>query len=146
MHYIDRTKSDKNAIKLDGRTMNNPQCPYCGHESTLVTGKEIYPRLQHLHKLFFYQCITDDAYVGCHKNTSIPLGRLANAELRKYKSKAHATFDPIWKSNELTRADAYKWLAYKMEIDSNNCHIGMFSIDQCKSVIRIMKEHYQNAE
>ncbi len=35
--------------------------------------------------------------VGCHPGTKNSLGRLANAELRKWKSIAHRVFDPLWR-------------------------------------------------
>lgn len=78
--------------------MNAPICAYCGVRSKLVTGKDLYPHRPDLYSLNFYQCTPCDAHVGCHKGTPNPLGRLANAELRKMKSAAHAVFDPIWKS------------------------------------------------
>lgn len=95
----------------------NLKCPYCDKNAKLVTGKEIYPHRTDLYGKFFWLCADCDAYVGCHpvtkhnKCASNPLGRLANAELRKAKMKAHASFDPIWKSGCKSRADAYKWLA-----------------------------------
>jgi hypothetical protein len=36
--------------------------------------------------------------VGCHKGTTKPLGRLADAELREWKKRAHAAFDPVWQA------------------------------------------------
>ena len=115
----------------------NPNCPYCGNKSDGVTGQVVYPHRPDLHNKWFYRCVPCDAYVDCHPNTKNPLGRLANAELRKYKSMAHRAFDPIWKSKAMKRSDAYKALAAEMRIQPSECHIGMFDIAQCKQVIAI---------
>ncbi|MFB5268120.1 zinc-finger-containing protein [Paenibacillus enshidis] len=40
------------------------------------------------------------AYVGVHDGTDIPLGRLANRELRELKKQCHALFDPVWKNKK----------------------------------------------
>ena len=115
----------------------NPSCPYCGNKSDGVNGLAVYPDRPDLHNKWFYRCHPCDAYVGCHPNTKNPLGRLANAELRKYKSMAHRAFDPIWKTKAMKRSDAYKVLAAEMRIQPSECHIGMLDIAQCKQVIAI---------
>ena len=115
----------------------NPNCPYCGNKAEGVDGSIIYPHRKDLHSKWFYRCVPCDAYVGCHPNTKNPLGRLANAELRKYKSMAHRAFDPIWKTKAMKRSDAYKALAAEMCIQPSECHIGMFDTTQCKQVIAI---------
>lgn len=126
--------------------VNNVICPYCNAAAKLVNGSVIYPHRRDLYEKQFWQCKPCDAYVGCHKpnvgygNGSRPLGRLANAELRKAKSMAHAFFDPIWKDGLKKRGSAYAWLAEKLGIDSKDCHIGMFDVEQCKRVVAACKE------
>lgn len=115
----------------------NPVCQYCGNVSSLVKGDKIYPHLPKLHHKNFYQCSPCDAYVGCHPDTDVPLGRLANAELRKYKLWTHGAFDKLWKSGTMSRSEAYKMLAKKMGIDAKDCHIGMFTVEQCKQALAI---------
>jgi len=111
-------------------------CNYCGKAAQLVTGDVIYPHREDLYSLKFYLCNSCDAYVGCHKNSdAVPLGRLANAELRKAKSAAHAAFDPIWKSGKMTRNKAYELLAKSLRLDKKHCHIGMFDVETCEEVI-----------
>jgi Protein of unknown function (DUF3268). len=82
----------------------------------------------------FPQCNT---YVGCHKGTDTPLGTPANSALRKARSKAHAAFDPLWRSGEMTRSAAYAWLAEKMGIPKDLCHIAMFDEGQCENAVWI---------
>jgi len=89
----------------------------------------------------FWNCDPCKAYVGCHPGTTNPLGRLANSELRKAKQKAHAAFDPIWKSGKLKRKAAYKWLADKIGIAEQNCHIGMMDVYQCLAVVELLREN-----
>ena len=113
------------------------KCPYCGDWAELVGGDVIYPRRPDLAAKKFWRCAACDAYVGCHGLTSVPLGRLANKDLREAKKKAHAAFDPIWKGGTLTRKAAYSWLAKMMGIPSENAHIGMFNEAQCRQVVGI---------
>ncbi len=116
------------------------RCDYCGSPAQLVTGSEIYPHRADLRHLRFWSCEPCSAYVGCHKNSNrnVPLGRLANAELRIWKQLAHSNFDPIWKSGRLNRREAYSWLADEMNLDLKRCHIGMFNVEQCKRVVQII--------
>ena len=110
-------------------------CPYCDRDAERVTGKALYPHRPDLFGKHFYRCAPCGAHVGCHPNSFTPLGRLADAKLRKMKSAAHAAFDPIWKSGRMSRADAYAWLAEQIGVARQNCHIGMFDVDQCQRVI-----------
>lgn len=114
-------------------------CPYCRNPAELVTGKEIYPNRQDLFDLNFWRCEPCGAYVGCHKKQgdgSQPLGRLANAELRKAKTKAHAAFDPIWQGKEMKRSDAYAWLAKQLGAPVARTHIGEFNVADCMRVVK----------
>ena len=109
-------------------------CPYCGRNTELIDSAEIY------HGKSFgwmYICRPCDAYVGCKTGTKESLGRLANAELRKYKQAAHDVFDLIWKDNHINRTEAYTWLSQKLGIDRDFTHMGMFDVDQCKQVIEL---------
>jgi len=114
-------------------------CPYCSKQAKLVTGDQIYPSWPDLAELNFYLCDSghESAYVGCHPGTTQPLGSLANKKLRQVRSQAHKVFDPIWKSKQMTRSQAYCWLAERMSISPSECHIGMFDVSQCQKVIQI---------
>ena len=111
-----------------------PICPYCGQFSEMVSGKVIYPHRRDLYKLDFYRCEPCDAYVGTHKGTTKPLGRLADAALRRAKSNAHKAFDPLWREGYMSRKQAYKWLSKQLGIDPKDCHIGMFDVETCSRV------------
>lgn len=116
----------------------NVYCDYCGEKAELVDSRVIYGR-SYGHKVWL--CRKCMAYVCCHKGTDKPLGRLANAELRYWKRRAHDAFDPLWKYGRFRgyRNAAYAWLAQKMCLPVEKTHIGMFDVAQCKKVIEIIK-------
>lgn len=113
-------------------------CPYCGQQAEYVDSAVIYGRSYGM----VYLCRPCDAYVGVHKGTDQPLGRLANRELRRWRNRAHAMFDPLWQKGRFRRRrnDAYAWLAEKMGLPKEETHIAMFDIPQCKQVIQIMDD------
>lgn len=114
-------------------------CDYCQQPAVLVGGEAVYSFRPDLAKKNFWRCFACSAYVGCHGNTVIPLGRLANAELRKAKQAAHAAFDPLWKDGKMQRREAYRWLSDALGIPGKQTHIGMFDVDQCKAVVAAVK-------
>jgi len=113
------------------------KCPYCGGEAEKTTGKKVYPHRSDLRSIVIFACLPCDAWVGTHKNSGKPLGRLANAELRKAKMAAHAAFDPLWKGGQMTGKEAYKRLSEKMGLTPEQTHIGMFDVAQCESVVML---------
>ena len=115
-------------------------CDYCQQEAKQVTGRTIYPHRPDLYHKVFWYCAPCDAWVGCHEKTMKPLGRLANAELRRAKMRAHAAFDSLWKSGEMNRHQAYRWLANQMGLTIDTCHIGMFGLDQCAKVLEVCQQ------
>lgn len=120
-------------------------CDYCGKPAKLVKGFEIYPHRKDLGNKYFWSCSPCGAYVGCHRDSdAVPMGRLANAQLRAAKRLAHAAFDPLWQEFGMKRMDAYQWLADKMGVSGSECHIGMFDVDQCRKVQRLATD-YKNS-
>lgn len=63
--------------------MRKVYCDYCGRETEYVDSKVIYGKSYGK----IYLCRNCMAYVGVHKGTDKPLGRLANAELLRKKRK-----------------------------------------------------------
>ena len=112
-------------------------CQYCGEGTELCNSALIYGRSYGP----VYRCAPCRAWVGVHKNSgpkSRVLGRLANAELRRWKQAAHAFFDPLWKAKPGSRA-AYVWLAREIGIPPERTHVGMFNVAQCQRVIELCK-------
>lgn len=127
-------------------------CPYCGGTVSLVDSDVVYGKSYGLIYLCdnYPKC---DAYVGVHSNSKrrhAPLGRLANAELRRLKKEAHRWLDPLWRYKFRTTKDhdakknAYKWLAQKLGMKISGCHIGMFNEEECTRVIDICRVIYYN--
>jgi hypothetical protein len=117
-------------------------CDYCGAPAVLTDDSLVYNRS---YGSFVWLCRPCGAWVGVHRNSPHyhPLGRLANAELRAAKIKAHAAFDPLWKaamqlrgwSQGEARGRAYRWLGRYMGVPPAKCHIGMFDEQQCVQVV-----------
>ena len=109
-------------------------CPYCQNIAELTSSAIVYNGRDY-GPIYLCKCVDGWAYVGCHKGTTEPLGRLADRELREWKKKAHAAFDPLWKYCGMPRNEAYQWLADKLSIPRDQCHIGMFNIEMCQKVV-----------
>lgn len=128
-------------------------CDYCGQKAALVKSSVIYGPTCPDFGLMWY-CKDCQAWVGTHKNSKDhkPLGRLANKELRLAKVKAHDAFDPLWKrkmykekcSKSHSRKAGYKWLAQQLNISAHECHIGMFSVEQCMQVVQVCSPFNKN--
>jgi hypothetical protein len=122
----------------------HPICPYCNIAADLVTANEVYGSTKFGEKKI-WRCVPCDARVGCHGSTAVPLGTLANAELREMRMRAHKVFDAHWRLAEKrdgcprwqARTLAYKWLAKKLGITREACHIAMFDSFTCQKVIEL---------
>lgn len=113
-------------------------CPYCNRPAQWVENKAIYGR-NYGASYMCWLCKDCDAYVGCHKNTQVPLGTMANKELREWRSKAHKAFDPLWKSGEYSRKKAYSLLSAYMGYET---HIGETNIEACKRIIEFSQDFF----
>jgi hypothetical protein len=124
---------------------NPPRCDYCGAATERVGGDVIYPHRPDLAAKVIYRCVPCGAWVGCHHGTDVPLGRLADSELRLAKQAAHAAFDPLWEakrrrediSKSKARNAGYEWLAEQLGIKRRDCHLGMMDVAQCRRVVEI---------
>lgn len=117
--------------------MDAPTCDYCGEPAVLADSAEVYGGRSYG---MIWLCRPCQAWVGCHRHTDRPLGRLANAELRQWKMKAHTAFDQLWKIPPRllgNRSNAYAWLAERLRIEPKHCHIGMFDVATCKRVVEV---------
>jgi len=130
---IYKTDAGKELMELifDGKI-----CPYCKAPTVFVDSIEVYQKSYGM----IYLCRPCGAWCGIHKDSKAKsLGRLANAELREWKKKAHDAFDPIWKSNYKSRHEAYEWLSNQLRIPREYTHIGYFGVDTCKIVVELFK-------
>lgn len=129
--------------------MNPPLiCPYCGSKALLRDSAMIYRGYSYGWVWLCPKWPGCDSYVGCHKGTNKPLGRMANKELRDAKSEAHKAFDVIWRrvasgsgNEKFARVRAYAWLAEQLQILRKECHIGMMDVDTCRRVVDICNQN-----
>lgn len=98
--------------KRKGLEISRMHCPYCGATVVYRSADGIYRDNRSRAMLYvcshYPQC---DAYVRVHAGTNIPVGTLANQELRTLRRTAHHYFDQLYQSGMMSKQDAYQWLA-----------------------------------
>jgi ssDNA-binding Zn-finger/Zn-ribbon topoisomerase 1 len=105
-----------------------PPCPYCGSQPVLKYSNDGRPPV--------WVCAgwpTCDAKVGVHPDTTVPLGTLANYELRLARIRAHDALDKLWAHNRLSRQHAYNELAEFLGLTLEQAHIGLFDLALCEA-------------
>lgn len=113
-------------------------CPCCGQAVELINNCELYGR-SFGEWPYMYICFPCDTYVGTHKYTDLPLGTMAGLDLRYWRKRAKGPFlDKVRDFYRGNRNQAYQELANAMGIPRQECHFGMFSIEQCQSALRAM--------
>ena len=114
-------------------------CPFCRSSVSLIDSAKVFGCSYG----FIYLCDAYpkcDARVGCHPRTIIPMGTLADKELRRWRSLAHRKFDPLWQSGVFpSRQAAYKWLSKAMELPLSRTHVAMFDKRQCQRAIALIE-------
>ena len=123
-------------------------CPYCGAKATLRSSSAVYGDAA---KTDGYLYVCDrypkcDSYVGAHKKTKLPMGTLANGDLRNKRIQAHKAFDWMWKSGLMTKWQAYKWMQGKLDLSDEQAHIAMFSEYMCDRLIAECNKAYANQQ
>lgn len=111
-------------------------CQHCGDEVKLVNHAEIYGR-EYGDWPYAYRCTGCGAYIGVHPNTDIPLGTLANYEMREARKRGKKVFMALRGRFNNNRGAMYQWLAREMGIPESECHWGMFSVERCRQAQRI---------
>lgn len=111
-------------------------CPYCKKETRIVDSIRVYKKKSYG---LISMCVPCGAYVGVHKDTIIPLGRVAKKDLREVRKEAHGYFDRIWKNGYMDRTDSYKWLSEQLNTPFEFTHIAMFSKVTCMKVSKLSK-------
>ena len=77
----------------------NIKCPYCGSQALLRPASVVYGGKAKDPAAPYYVCAhypACDAYVAAHRRTRLPMGTLANADLRRRRIQAHAAFNRLW--------------------------------------------------
>jgi len=106
-------------------------CPNCGKEATYAPNEQYYGK-RYGRSYMCYFCKPCDTYVGVHNNTLVPLGTMANKELRQVRIKTHALLDEIWKSGRMSRGHVYGKLGTHF---GKTIHVGEADLKQCEEII-----------
>ena len=122
-------------------------CPQCGKHGVLVDGREVYGNNQKREDLagqWYWRCPDGHAHVGCFRGTQEPLGTLATKRMRVARTEAHAEFDRLWKKGRakasgMMRRDAYRWLAKRLGIRFDDCHMALFDVKMCSRVVEVCR-------
>lgn len=112
-------------------------CPNCKIKTFLSSYRIRKCRSKKCHNQkdrLIYICPQCKRYVNVHPNTHKALGVPGDEELRIWRKYTHLIFDQLWLKNK-KRKECYNWLAHILDISPENCHIGMFSSEQCKKAI-----------
>lgn len=110
-------------------------------DARLTDGAEIYPHRWDLCHLPFWKCDVCSNYVGCHyknENSIIPLGVIANKDIRKMRKRIHSLIDPIWREGKMRRGDLYKYISDKIGYEFHTGDIQ--SIEDADKIIKIIRE------
>lgn len=123
--------------KRKGFQAGSMRCPYCGSHVIYRSADGIYHDNSKNTMLYvcgnYPEC---DAYVRVHAGTNIPVGSLANHELRSLRRTAHQYFDQLHQSGMMSKQDAYQWLADLISAPLSEAHIGYLGEYYCSQVIR----------
>ena len=122
--------------KKKGSNPSAMRCQYSGGTVVLRSADGIYHE-NHSHTML-YVCSNYprcDAYVRTHPGTNIPVGTLANRELRTLRNQAHHYFDQLYLSGLMSKQDAYLWLGVLLQVPLSKAHIGFLGEYYCNEVI-----------
>lgn len=125
-----------------------PVCDYCGAKAVFVRSDEDgYPYRDDHGPLWV--CTPCEAWIGIFPRSTrrVPLGRLANAELRDAKARLHAALEPMVQGKLRrdggnvfeARSKGYRWLAGELNIPEDQCTIHQLDADQCKAAVDVIE-------
>lgn len=141
-------------------------CAHCRTECTDRRGKVVYPHLPELAEKVFWVCVDCGARVGTHEDgphKGKPLGTAANPKLREARIYVHGLLDPLWKDawrqypdasairdegerrkalsivKRTARKRVYEWLADRMGLSIDECHVSLFTLEECRTAYRALR-------
>lgn len=135
----------KQKKKRKGLNYRQMRCPYCGSSVVYRSADGIYH--DNSKNTMLYVCShypECDSYVRVHQGTNIPVGSMANHELRTLRRTAHYYFDQLYRSGYMTKQDAYQWLSDLISAPISQAHIGYLGDYYCKQVIEQSRRLLKN--
>ena len=132
------------------------RCPYCKSGVELVTGAAVYPKHPELADRNIWRCVICDAHVGCHRHGArvigrdgsvqisdgtLPMGSLANPELRAARIETHRMLDALWQPPaRMSRSEAYAWMAHLLSVPIEEAHVASLGFDECVKVMHAIED------
>ncbi|CAE6862471.1 hypothetical protein R69746_07890 [Paraburkholderia aspalathi] len=131
------------------KPLPQPVCDYCGTKAALVRADDdTYPYREDHGPLWL--CASCEAWIGVFARSKhhVPLGRLANSELRNWKARLHDALEPLAAAKVRrdgcnlfeARARGMRWLADEMGLDDKHGNIHQLDVEQCKIAIGIIEQ------
>lgn len=131
----------KKGLKMPRRVT----CPYCGLAAVLREDSYVHGGNGMGKYLYVCKNYPDcNAYVGVHPGTKIPMGTLADSELRNKRIKAHKMLMAICENGLMTKKEAYRWIETMFGIDSSEAHIAKFSDYRCEELMKNCRNMLQS--
>lgn len=116
------------------------KCPYCHANATLRPASTVYGQNKRSQGKYLYVCDrwpACDAYVSAHAHSHLPMGTLANGNLRHKRILAHRALQQLCENRHMGKREVYIWLQAKLGLSEHQAHIGQFSDWMCDEVIRL---------
>jgi hypothetical protein len=117
--------------------INPPKC-FCGANTVYQDSKSYYHGTSYGMRYICERFPDCRGSVGAHPNGS-PLGSVPDSVTSPLRIQCHSIIDPLWRYEDLRgkqrnekRNSVYKWVGKIMGMDRKDCHVGMFSADQCR--------------
>ena len=123
------------------------RCPYCGSLASKRPARDVYGDKASANKyLYICDCYPRcDAYVAANEK-GVPMGTLADKNLRKKRIAAHKALDRLWQKGYMTKEQVYIWLQSKLDMTNTEMHIGKFGEYYCNRVIYECNRAYRNLQ
>ena len=128
-------KTKKNMDQIRPGTKSG-RCLYCSKTIIFRSADGIYK--ENNRNTMLYVCSgypICDAYVRVIPGTKVPVGSMANGNLRALRKEAHAQFDKLYLTELMTRSQAYEWLAGILQVPLSKAHIGQLGEYYCRQII-----------
>lgn len=113
------------------------RCPYCGATATLKPSSAVYGA-KDIQGGYLYVCNRYpkcNSYVSAHRKSKLPMGTLANGDLRHKRIKAHQALRKLSDMGAMTKQEAYRWMQAELGLDETQAHIGKFDESMCDKLI-----------
>ena len=116
------------------------RCPYCGSRVELIHERDLFNHPARKDEMFF-ACVNKDCNTYCRTVLSpegeyLPMGTLADANLRGLRTETHKLMDQLLTLKVFKdRKEMYGYFANHLGVRKEEMHISMFAEFNCQKVI-----------